>query len=138
MHNEKITRREINFPTYKTRFFFFGPLLLSNFITFFYFLFILYDFKWYRSATWSFTNHLETLITIEQHTRNFVSVWEPTFVAFDGLFFWIFDNLYFEGLEFNFIPFLTIFSALNMPIRGVQVLFKHQKQWSPPLGSSLF
>jgi len=36
MNNEKITRREINFPTYKTRFFFFsfGPLLFSNLITF--------------------------------------------------------------------------------------------------------
>jgi hypothetical protein len=37
MNNEKITRREINFPIYKTRFFcffFFGPLILSNFITF--------------------------------------------------------------------------------------------------------
>jgi len=36
MSNEKITRREINFPTYKTYsiFFLFGPFLLSNFITF--------------------------------------------------------------------------------------------------------
>jgi len=38
MSNEKITRREISFPTYKTRFFFlfflFGPLLLSKFVTF--------------------------------------------------------------------------------------------------------
>jgi hypothetical protein len=38
MSNEKITRREINFPTYKTFLFIFlvlfGPLLLSNFITF--------------------------------------------------------------------------------------------------------
>jgi hypothetical protein len=32
MSNEKITRSEINFPTYKTRFFFWGPLLLSNLI----------------------------------------------------------------------------------------------------------
>jgi hypothetical protein len=38
MNNEKITRRKINFPTYKTFLFIFlvlfGPLLLSNFITF--------------------------------------------------------------------------------------------------------
>jgi hypothetical protein len=34
--NENITRRKIRFSTYKTRFFFlFGPLLLSNLITFF-------------------------------------------------------------------------------------------------------
>ncbi len=35
------------------------------------------------------------------------------------------------------IPFLTIFNAPNAPIRRVQVLFRHQKQWSPPLRSSL-
>jgi hypothetical protein len=36
MNNEKIIKREISFPTYKTRFFFllFGPFLLSNLITF--------------------------------------------------------------------------------------------------------
>jgi hypothetical protein len=42
MSNEKITIREIVFPTYKTRFFFqfflFGPLLLSNLITFLIFI----------------------------------------------------------------------------------------------------
>jgi hypothetical protein len=38
---------------------------------------------------------------------------------------------------FNSIPFFMIFHAQNAPIRGVQALFKHQKQWSPPLGSSL-
>jgi hypothetical protein len=40
--NEKITRRKISFPTYKTSFFFFdvlfGPLLLSNLIAFLYFI----------------------------------------------------------------------------------------------------
>ncbi len=41
MNNEKITKTQISFQTYKTRFFFpffffflFGPLLLSNLITF--------------------------------------------------------------------------------------------------------
>jgi hypothetical protein len=32
---------------------------------------------------------------------------------------------------FNPIPFLTIFGAINAPIGGVQVLFRHQKKWSP-------
>jgi len=32
---------------------------------------------------------------------------------------------------------LMIFSASNVPIGGIQVLFWHQKQWSPPLGSDL-
>jgi hypothetical protein len=40
-NNEKITEREISFPTYKTHFFLlfilFGPLLLLNLITFLFF-----------------------------------------------------------------------------------------------------
>jgi hypothetical protein len=27
---------------------------------------------------------IKTLVTIEQHTRNFSSVWEPVFVVFGG------------------------------------------------------
>ncbi len=38
---------------------------------------------------------------------------------------------------FNFILFLTIFSVLDVLIIGVQVLFKCQKQWSPPFGFGL-
>jgi hypothetical protein len=34
--------------------------------------------------------------------------------------------------------FLMIFNALNAPIERVQILFKHQKQWNPPLGFNLF
>jgi hypothetical protein len=37
----------------------------------------------------------------------------------------------------NFIPFSTIFSALDERIGRVQILIGHQKQWSPPLKSSL-
>jgi len=45
MSNGKITRKEINFPTYKTWFFFsFGPLLLSNLIPFLF----LFHFKWFK------------------------------------------------------------------------------------------
>jgi hypothetical protein len=36
--NGKITRRKISFPTYKTHFIFFGLLLLSNLITFLFFI----------------------------------------------------------------------------------------------------
>jgi hypothetical protein len=38
---------------------------------------------------------------------------------------------------FNFISFLTIFNALETPIKKVQILFRHQKQWSLSLESSL-
>jgi hypothetical protein len=34
----------------------------------------------------------------------------------------------------NSIPYSAIFNAPNVPIKRVQVLFGHQKQWSPPLG----
>jgi hypothetical protein len=37
----------------------------------------------------------------------------------------------------NFIPFLIIFNALKAPIKGVQVLLRHQKQWNAPLQSWL-
>ncbi len=44
----------------------------------------------------------------------------------------------FGGYNFlNSNPFLTIFSMLDVPTRRVQILFGHQKQQSPPLGSSL-
>jgi len=67
-----------------------------------------------------------------------VGVWEPAFVAFGGLFFWVFDPLYFEGHNFlNYISFVTIFSALDAPIGKIQVLFKHQKQWNLPLRSGM-
>jgi hypothetical protein len=54
------------------------------------------------------------------------------------VFFEFFDPFYFEGCNFlNFISFLMIFSAPNVPIREVQVLFGHHKQGNPPLGSGL-
>jgi hypothetical protein len=109
-------------------FIFFEPLLLSNLTTF---LFTLNDLNCYKSSTWSFTNHFETLIITKQHTKNFLSVWEPAFVTFNGLFFFEFlTPLLWEVITFSF---LTIFSALDVPKRGVQVLFGHHKQWALPL-----
>jgi len=35
------------------------------------------------------------------------------------------------------MPFLMILNVPNAPIKGDQVLFGHQKQQSPPLGSGL-
>jgi hypothetical protein len=61
-----------------------------------------------------------------------VGVWEPTFITFGGLFLKFFDPLYFEGRNFlNFIPFLTIFGALDVLIRRVQILCKHKKRTFP-------
>jgi len=47
----------------------------------------------------------------------------------------VFDALYFGGgITFSILLFLTIFGALEVLIRGGQVLFGHQKQWNLPLG----
>jgi hypothetical protein len=47
---------------------------------------------------------------------------------FYGLFFLVIDPHYFGGNNFFiFNPFLTIFSALDVPRGGVQGMFAHQK-----------
>ncbi len=106
---------------------------------FFYFLFILNNLKCYRSATWSSTNHLWTLITTEPYILE-------TFVGCSGIglcsFWWCFLKFLTHSTlggcnYFNSIPFLTIFNVPNAPIKGVQIFFGHQKQQSPPLGSGL-
>ncbi len=54
---------------------------------------------------------------------------------------WFFELLTpFTLRAFNFINlffFLTIFNVLDAPIKRVQILFGHQKQWSPLLGFGL-
>jgi hypothetical protein len=107
MSNEKIIRREINFPTYNTCFFFFRPLLLLNLITFLFYSFL----KRYRNVIWSFTNYLWTLTTTKQHIKNFVGVWEPDFVTFGGLFFEFLILLFWGprtfSILFHFLRFLV-------------------------------
>jgi len=53
---------------------------------------------------------------------------------FGGLYFWVFDYLYFGGCNFlNSNLFLTSFSVSDVPTGRVQVLFRHQKQRNLPL-----
>jgi len=54
-------------------------------------------------------------------------------------FFWVLNSLYFGDCNFLISNlFQTIVNVSDdAPRRGVQVLFEHQKQWSPPFGSSL-
>jgi hypothetical protein len=60
------------------------------------------------------------------------------FVRFDGLFFVFLKPSTLQGHKiFNFNLLSTIFSVSDAPIGGVQVLFGHQKQQSPPLGSGV-
>jgi hypothetical protein len=126
-NNEKITRRKISFPTYKLCFFkfflHFGPLLLSNLIVFFS-LFILNNLKCYRSATWSCTNHLGTLIATKQHIKKFLGVWELTFVVLGGLEFQ--TPFTFGGHNFlNCNSFSMIVNVLNAKRGRIELLFGH-------------
>ncbi len=60
------------------------------------------------------------------------------FVTFSGLFFWILTPSTLGGHNFfNSISFFMIFKTLEMPIGGVKILFRHQKQWKLPLGFGL-
>jgi len=63
-----------------------------------------------------------------------VGVWESTFVAFGGFFFEFLTPSTLKGHNFlDSILCLKFFNALDAQIKGVQVLFKHQKQWNPSL-----
>jgi len=54
--------------------------------------------------------------------------------VFGGLFFWVLNPFTLEGHNFlNSNPFLTIFSAPDATIGGVQVLFGHRNNTALPL-----
>ncbi len=118
----------------------FVPLLLSKLLTFS-FLVILSNLKCYRSATFSSTNRLGTVIAIEQHTQNFWGVRESALQHSVVYFFQFLTPSILGGAEgSNFLisnPSVKKFSASDMPRGGVQVLFGHHKQPSPTLGSGL-
>jgi hypothetical protein len=60
------------------------------------------------------------------------------FVKLSGFFFEFLSRSTLGACNFlNFNPCFMIFSVSNALVRRVQVLFGHQKQQSPPLGSGL-
>jgi hypothetical protein len=134
--NEKIARIKISFPTYKTHFFLFfylfGPLLLSNLITSLFLIHLKWfkvlqehHLKFYKSSFNSYNKKVTY--------KDFFRYQELAFVAFGGFFFEFLTPSPLKGHNFlNSTSFLMIFSALEAPIRGVQVLFRHWKQWRPP------
>ncbi len=100
--NEKITKREISFPIYKTHFFFFGPFLLSNLITF---LFLI-NFKWFKVLLECHLKFHKLSLNSnnnKKHTRNFVGVWELAFVTFGGLFFEFLTFLFWRAITFSIL-----------------------------------
>ncbi len=86
---KKITRRRKNFPNFQNPFFFFflllGHLLLSNLISFLFFIHLI-RLKCYMNVTWSSIHHLWILITTKQQTRNYWGVWKLAFLVFSDLF----------------------------------------------------
>jgi hypothetical protein len=78
------------------------------------------------------------LIATKQHKKNFFCVCEPALVVVHGFFSMFLTPFTLEG--YNFLSshlFLTIFTVSNVPRGGVEVLFGHQKQCTPPLGLTL-
>jgi hypothetical protein len=56
------------------------------------------------------------------------------FIRLSRLFFLAFDPSTLRGCNFlSYILFMNFFSVLDAPIKRVQALFGHQKQWSLPL-----
>jgi hypothetical protein len=119
-------------------FLFFGPLLFSNLITFF-FLFLLNDLKCYKSATWNSTNHLELQLHSKRATyKDFFRCLGTDF----GSVWWFFCVVLtpFTLGACNFLisnPFWMIVIVADALQGGIQVLFGHLKHQSPPLGSGL-
>jgi hypothetical protein len=86
--------------------------------------------KFYK-LFWKFNNNKTTY-------KEFCGCLETGLCNIWWFIFWVIDPSILRGHNFfNSILFLTIFSALNVLIKRVQILFKRQKQWSPPLGSGL-
>jgi hypothetical protein len=68
----------------------------------------------------------------------FLGVQELAFVRFSDLLSSIPNTFTLGGHKFLiFNPFLMILSVSDVSRGGAQVMFGHQKQWSPPLGSGL-
>ncbi len=134
MKNKKISF----FPSYKTCFFlFFGPLLLSNLITF---LFLI---------------HLKRFKVLQERQLKFYKSYcyfNSKKTNINGNF-WVFKNrplqcsmvlkkflTPFTLGDHNFLisdPFSTILIMLDAPRGGLQVFFGHQNQHNPPLAAIL-
>jgi hypothetical protein len=138
---KKITRRKISFPTYNTHFFVYFPLWApstSNLITFFFVIHfkqfkVLYKrhLKFYKSFL-NFNSNRTTYKEIFGCSQtDLCNVWWFVFLSY-----W--PHLRWGAVTFSMFFFFWQFLVCQIvPIRGVQVLFGHWKQWSPPLGSSL-
>jgi hypothetical protein len=86
------------------------------------------DLKCYKSTTWSSSNHLGTLMTTEQHTKNF---FECSRMGLCNVQWFVFLNSR-PPVLWGAISFSILFQFWQF-----LVLFGHQKQWSASFGFSL-
>jgi len=117
-------------------FFILTPLTFKphNFLFFIHFN----NLKWYKSTTWSSTNHVWTLKATEQYTLNFFRCLGTDLCSVLWFVFWVFDTLYFGGHNFLISNSFSMIVNVSDVLRGeVQMLFEHQKQQSTPFGSGL-
>ncbi len=120
-------------------FFFFGPFLLSNIITFLFFIHLkLFKVlqeccvKFYKSSLNSNNNRETCKEVFERKETNLCNVWWFVFFEFLTPFTTLEDQNFLISNLFS-----TIVSVSDAPTGEAPVLFGHQKQRSPPLGSSL-
>jgi hypothetical protein len=135
-NNKKRNKLSILQNTFFSFFFLFGPILLSNLITFLFFI----HFNWFKVLQ---DHHLKFYKSSFNSNRNrstykeFFGCSKTSFVEFNGLFFWVFDPFILGGHNFFNSFFFMIFNVPNAPTWGIPVLFGHQKKWNPSLGFGL-
>ncbi len=133
-----MTRRKISFPINKTCFFLFffslfGPFLLSNLMNF---LFLIH-FKQFKVLLECHSKFYKSFLNSNSNItyKEFFGCLRTSLCSVQWFVFLSFLTPFILG-DCNFLisnPFLMIVNVLNVPRRGLQVLFGHQKQQNPPL-----
>ncbi len=135
-NNQKISKKKKKKKSFQVTkrfvFLFFGPLLLSNLITF---LFLIH----FKQLKFLLERHLKFYKSCLNFNRKKTTKKELSGCLKIGLcnVQWFFSEFLtpFTLGGHNFLisnSFSTILSVLDAPRRGLQVLFRHQKQKNPP------
>jgi len=132
--NEKMTRK-ISFPINKTCFFLFflflfGPFLLSNLMTF---LFLIH-FKQFKVLLECHSKFYKSFLKSNSNItyKEFFGCLRIGLCSVQWFVFLSFLTPFILG-DCNFLISNPFVNVLNVPRRGLQVLFGHQKQQNPPL-----
>jgi hypothetical protein len=129
----KMSNEKVSFPTYKTRVF-----LLWTPLTFKPHNFFIIHFKWFKVLYEHQLKFYKLSLNCDNNKATYKEFYGCLGTSLCSIWWfisWVLDPSILRGHNFfNFILFLTICSALDVPIKGFQVLLRCQKQWSPPLG----